>query len=127
MTTVYEVGCKSMRSIVSSLHSEQSVEEIYVSVENSVYFIFSKLNIIRCAAFMNKIAYGSLYFSRQRTTVLHIAATHSICNKQTCSQSKMLQYFTPRHLGRQPRIANEIKFRTEFHAIISRGINTYAR
>ena len=99
MTTVNEVGCKSMRSIVSSLHSEQSVEEIYVSVEYSVYLVFSKLNLIRCTAFMNKIAYGSLYVSRQWTTVLHVAATHSIGNKQTSSQTKMFQYFAPCYLG----------------------------
>ena len=126
MTTVNEISGKSMCCIVSSLHPEQSVEEIYVSVENSVYLIFSKLNLIRCTAFMNKIAYGSLYVSRQWTTVLHVAATHSIGNKQTSSQTKMFQYFAPCYLGRQPRITNEIKFRTEFHTIISRGIYIYA-
>ncbi len=100
MTTVNEICGKSMCCIVSSLHPEQSVEEIYVSVEYSVYLIFSKLNLIRCTAFMNKIAYSSLYISCQWTTVLHVAAAHSIGNKQTRSQTKMLQYFTPRYFGR---------------------------
>ena len=100
MTTVNEISGKSMCCIVSSLHPEQSVKEIYVSVKYSVYLVFSKLNLIRCTAFMNKIAYTILYINRKGTTALHIAATHSIGNKQTRSQTKMFQYFTPRYFGR---------------------------